>query len=174
MAKGILTVFYSDSGDTKRIADDIAAALSTTLERVTAPGLGRGTFGFLTRAWTALRRKPVAIDPQHNNPADFDLVIIGSPLWVGRVSSPVRAYLARHRAALNQVAFFVSAAGSNADGAFDDMRRLCGKEPIACLAITNEDRASGADIARIHDFADSIENRITAIEAVHSAKASAL
>lgn len=155
--KKILTVYYSDSGNTKKIAEEIAAGLSTTLERLTAPGLRPGVFGFIKRSWTAAFGRNVAIGPVRYRPADFDLVVVGSPLWAGHVSSPVRSYLQRHRTAFRHVAFFVSAGGPKTGGAFDDMKKLGGRKPVARLSVSSQHRSSGEDIAHIQDFINEIE-----------------
>jgi flavodoxin len=155
--KKILTVYYSDSGHTKKIADEITAALSTALERLSAPGLKPGFLGFVQRGWTAGFGRPVTLDAVRYRPADFDLVIVGSPLWAGHVSGPVRTYLLSNRDAFRQVAFFVSAGGVNTEGVFAEMEKLSGRAPLARLSVSDRHRSSGEDIARIQDFVNEIE-----------------
>lgn len=155
--KKILTVYYSDGGHTKKIAEEIAAGLSTTLERLTAPGLLSGVVGFVERCWTAGFGQRVTIGPLRYRPAEFDLVIVGSPLWAGHVSSPVRTYLQKNRTAFTHVAFFVSAGGLKTEGGFADMQKLAGRPPLARLSVSDQHRSSGEDIARIQDFVNEIE-----------------
>lgn len=153
----ILTVYYSDTGHTKHVADEIAARLSTVLERIVAPGLRRGVWGALQRNWTAGFGRPVTIGAIGVRPGDFDLVIVGSPLWSGHASSPVRTWLKQHRPALTQAAFFLTSGRQSPGQGFDEMLSASGRNPVACLHVTDDDRSSGQDSGRIHDFIEAIE-----------------
>jgi hypothetical protein len=93
--------------------------------------------GHLRSAREALKGRPADILPPLRNVEDYDLVVLGTPVWAGHVSSPMRAYIAAHEPARARVAFFCTLGGSRAKRVLDETRALCGKEPVATLAVTD-------------------------------------
>jgi menaquinone-dependent protoporphyrinogen IX oxidase len=49
------------------------------------------------------------IKPTMYNPSDYDLVIIGPPIWTSRVSTPVRTYIEENKAKFKRAAYFCTA-----------------------------------------------------------------
>lgn len=135
-----LVVYYSLSDKTRQMADDIAAGLGATLERIEAPSIGGGALGYVKAALSAFGRRPVAIAEPRHDPADFDLVVVGSPVWVGRVSGPVRTYLTRYGKSFKRCAFFVTLGSGGAESTFADMAACSGRQPEAIAAISDRDR----------------------------------
>lgn len=61
--------------------------------------------------------------------------MIGTPVWVGTISTPVRTYILQYTNLLRKVAFFcICGSGSNGR-TFRDMESLCGVEPIALYEV---------------------------------------
>src|SRR5271157_241968 len=100
-----LVVYYSRTGSTRKVAQAISDQLDGSMEEITEPKSRKGIIGFMRSGFEAMRQKPSKINPITTNPADFDFVIIGSPVWGGALSSPVRAFLVEHGKALGNVAF---------------------------------------------------------------------
>ncbi|HCO98308.1 MAG TPA: hypothetical protein DIT29_06260 [Pseudothermotoga sp.] len=76
------------------------------------------------------------------DPGDYELVIIGTPIWAGRMSSPVRAYLLRFHGCFGKVAFFATSALGGHEKVFDEMAEIAGK-PLAILEITMKQIKNG-------------------------------
>ncbi len=72
-----------------------------------------------------------------------DLLVLGTPIWAGRVSSPVATYLRGHAAALSRVAFFVTFGGSKDDDVLSELERLAGRPPLARMAVRAADVSNG-------------------------------
>src|SRR5512134_2792956 len=102
----VLTVYFSRTGGTRKIADEIRARCGGELEPSEDVRGRAGSRGYLRSAREALKRSTAEIRPGKLNPGDFDLVILGTPVWAGHLSSPMRAYLAAHKGELKHVAFF--------------------------------------------------------------------
>ncbi|HSQ99201.1 MAG TPA: hypothetical protein VLM36_04720 [Sphingomicrobium sp.] len=157
----ILVVAYSRSGATHRVAQAIAQACDADLERIKDTRSRRGLWGWIRSGREAMRGVPAAIRPQKRDPASYDLVVLGSPVWVGHVSSPMRAYLGERSGAFGRIALFVTEGGSGGTKALAEMSALAGQQPVATLELRanelgDELTASIGDfVERIHEAAAS-------------------
>lgn len=135
----VLVVYFSRTGYTKRIAEEIAARCRGDLEAIEDVRGRNGILGYLRSAREAYKKLSIEIRAAAKTPGDYDLVIVGTPVWAGNVSSPVRAYLNAHRNELRQIAFFCTQGGSGGDKVLGDMADLCGRKPLASLALSDGD-----------------------------------
>lgn len=135
----IVIVYYSRSGQTRKIAELIGSKLNAEIEEIHDHKSRKGIFGFITSGNEAYLRKMPAIDPPKKDPAQYDMVIIGTPIWAGNPSTPVRAFLKENQEKLKQVAFFCTSMGSNPKPAFEEMRKIIGQEPIEQMNVTTRD-----------------------------------
>jgi len=106
--KKALVAYYSLSGNTARVAHDIAARVGADIESIHDPGHGVGFFGYLKDSLDAVRGVPAKIGPLAKNPADYALTIVGTPIWAGHLTPAVRSYLQQTRGRLGKVACFVT------------------------------------------------------------------
>ena len=149
-----LVVFYSRTGTTRRLAEVIAAELSAgakasagagasadatasvDIEEIVDKKSRKGALGAMIGGWDATFRRAADIAEPEHNPAGYDLVVIGTPVWAWTMTPAVRAYLERQKGRLPQVALFALAASSGADKTVAAMAKLAGKKPRATLALT--------------------------------------
>ncbi|WP_232450506.1 flavodoxin family protein [Burkholderia ubonensis] len=89
-ADKILVVFYSRTGTTRRAGAALATMLHADVEEIVETHSRIGPFGFLRSLVEAINRKPAEIAASKRDPSAYDLVVIGTPVWAGSVSSPVR------------------------------------------------------------------------------------
>lgn len=132
-----LVVYYSRTGITERIARKLAADCACDIEAIREPGTRRGLPGYLRSIYEALSGKQPALLPATRNPADYELVILGTPVWGGRVSSPMRAYLQANRGRFRHIATFCTMGGSGGDKALNEIEALCGQPAVARLVLTD-------------------------------------
>lgn len=144
-----LVAYWSKTGHTRTVAEEIARVTGGDLEELVGTG-SLGTFGI---ALGTLLGRPAPIAPLRQDPAAYDLVLIGTPVWFARPLSPVHGFVARHRSALGRVAFFCTEGGRGHDTAFDQLARACGREPAATLAVTEAELKSGAHRDKVSAFA---------------------
>lgn len=137
MAQRILIACYSMTGNTLRLAEEIRTAFGADadLERIAEPRPRHGLYGVLRALFDAVLRREAPISPVDHDPAGYALLILGGPVWAGRLASPVRTYARRHAAAAPRVAFFCTQGGGGADAAFGELGQLCGHAPCATLAV---------------------------------------
>ena len=139
MADGkTLVVYYSRTGTTRQVAEAVAAELNAEVEEIVDTKKRKGVLGFVVAGKDAALKKLTAIEPAQKSPGDYDLVVVGTPVWAGTASTPVRTYLTEQRDRLPRVAFFLTTGGSGIEGAFRAMAELAGKDPLATLGLTTK------------------------------------
>lgn len=149
----ILVAYYSRSGITRGVAEALAARLDADLAPIEETDKRHGIRGYLRSALEARRGVMPELLPERHDPLRYDLVVVGTPVWFGHVSSPVRSYLHAHRGAIRQAAFFCTLGGRGAERAFDDMREALGLEPVHCEAFLDHDIAGETHYAALERFA---------------------
>ncbi len=152
----ILIVYFSRSGYTREIADALAGALGADIECVREYKGRLGVFGYVRSLLEALQQRTVPIRPAARNPADYDLVIIGTPVWASNMCSPVRAYIRAQQRSLARVALFCTQGGSGAMKVLGRMAELCGHQPVATMIVND------AEITK-HRYADKLDGFLKAI-----------
>jgi flavodoxin len=156
MKKSMLVVYFSRTGYTRRIAEEIAGAAGADVEGVEEPRSRSGMLGYFRSAREALRGAPVEIRARKLDPRDYDLLVIGTPVWASHVCSPIRTYITAHRSDLPRVAFFCTEGGSGAAKVFDEMGALCGRAPLATLVLTDREVDGGSHVAKVEPFVRSL------------------
>jgi flavodoxin len=151
-----LIVYYSRSGTTRKVAKSLSALLHCEIEKIVEAKERSGVLGYLRSAMEAGRKRPSSIIPPKMDPASYDLVIVGTPVWAWSVSSPVRAYLMAYRARLPDVAFFCTFGARGGESAFAEMETIVGKAPRACCALKAGDVTSAAYERRLVEFVKSL------------------
>jgi menaquinone-dependent protoporphyrinogen IX oxidase len=135
-----LVVYHSRSGYTRRIAERLAARLHADIEAIETQKSRAGPLGYLSCVLEALGEFPTEVHRSTHDPAAYDLVVVGTPVWFWRLSSPVRTWLMHARRRLpSNVAFFCTMGSSGSARAFDMMSKVGHRTPLATLALTDGD-----------------------------------
>ena len=134
-----LIVYYSRTGLTKKLGEKLAAALDATPEEITDQVARSGVVGYLRCGREAVKEEVPVINEVKNNPADYDLVIIGTPVWAATMASPVRSYLIAQKGKFKRVAFFATQGGDGANRTVEKMAAVCGLKPAASLIATSRE-----------------------------------
>jgi flavodoxin len=132
----ILVVHFSRTGHTDLVARQIAARCHADIEVIEELTDREGVLGYLRSAMEAMLGLRPPIKRGRHSPSDYDLVIVGTPVWFWSVASPVRTWLHRHRRALDNVAVFCTCGGSGHTKVLNDLERLCGHPALARLSLT--------------------------------------
>ena len=143
-AKQVLVVYYSLTGNTERVAQDIAGRLDADLQRISDEKNRRGFFGYLGAALDSWRERPTQITDISKYPNEYALTLIGTPVWVGKMAPAVRAYLRLIRGRLNDVAFFTTSGATGADKVVPAMEGLAGRKAIAFTGFNDHELKAAA------------------------------
>lgn len=155
----VLVVYYSRTGNTRRVALEIARQLAAEVEEIGSLDCRQGVVGYLRSAYEAWSGRAARIRTPAIDPRAFDVVIVAGPIWVESPASPLRAYLAAAAPRLRNVAFVVTLGGAGADRALRQLQEIAGQPPIACFIVRERDLDDIA--ARAGRFAEQIRVRLS-------------
>lgn len=161
----VLVVYYSRTGHTGQLAHAIAGVAGWEIEAVADLRSRLGVGGYLRSGYEATFRRLAAIATTENDPALYDLVVIGTPIWNSSVSSPIRTWLEQHRQRLRNVAFFSTCGGRGARRVFDQMTGLAGRQPLATLDVTDRELERTDLASRVGRFVTALEHVLRRHEA---------
>lgn len=120
-----LVVYYSKTGNTRRVAEEIAKTLSGETEEIAEIGVNRkGILGFLFAGRDGMRGRSSQIEAAKKKPADYDLVFVGSPVWGWNLVPAVRSYLTAADLKGKRVALFCTMGSNGEKKTFESMREL--------------------------------------------------
>jgi len=135
----ILVVFYSRTGATKKVGEKIAKKLDADVEEIFDLKNRKGVIGWLYAGRDAMKKKHTEIKNLTKNISEYELVVVGSPVWAGALSPGIRTFLHQNKHKIKNIAFFCTQGGENPGKIFFHMQELAQKKPISILSLrTNE------------------------------------
>ena len=102
-----LVVYYSSTGNAKFVAETLAAEIGSDVEEIVDEKNRRGPIGWLTAGKDARKGSETEIAPTKKSPAEYDLIVVGTPNWASRITPAIRTYLKKNSLAGKKVAAFV-------------------------------------------------------------------
>jgi flavodoxin len=134
----ILVAYYSLSGNTERVALELAARLGADCERITDLANRRGLFGHIGATLDSIRERPARLAGTLKNPRDYALCVVGTPIWAGKITPAARAYLQLHRGKFNEAAFFITSGSTDVEKVAPAMELLAGCKAAAVAGFDHE------------------------------------
>ncbi|MBN1217083.1 MAG: flavodoxin [Candidatus Lokiarchaeota archaeon] len=142
----ILIVYFSLTGNTKTIAEKIATIcnadiLELKLKKELKPDKGMTYFwgGFQA----TMKRKPKLVEFDIN-PFDYELIIIGTPVWAWTFSPPIRSFISKFKLNGKNVILFVSCDG-NGEKAMKRFKEALKETNIISDSIFQNHKQEGID-----------------------------
>lgn len=120
----VLCIYYSRTGHTRRAIKQIALALEAEIVSVTDGVDRKGWRGYLRSGMDAFRHSTRSLAPYETERplGEYDLVIIGTPVWGGRCASPIRGFLKRRGYEMSRVAYVLTRGSDHRyEAVFDQM-----------------------------------------------------
>ena len=157
--KPALVVYFSRTGYTQRVAEHIAHAAGADCEPIKERSARTGFLGYWRSAREALRKSAIEIEPASANPRDYALVVLGTPVWAGNMSSPMRAYIARHKLDFGRIALFCTQGGSGGEKVLRTMADFCGRSPVATVCLNDSEIDRGLHGVKLQAFMAAFAER---------------
>ncbi len=108
--RDVLCVYYSRTGNTRKVMKTIAAALDAELVELSDGVDRKGVRGWLRSGLDAVKRdcpRTHSFETERKL-ENYRLVIVGTPVWAGRCSSVVRSFLKQRGGELSRVAYVLT------------------------------------------------------------------
>ncbi|MFH0816187.1 MAG: flavodoxin [Methanobacteriota archaeon] len=129
-----LVVYYSRTGMTKIVAETVRALLQCDAEELKDTKKRKGLVGYMRSGREVMEKGTTTLEPTSRDPADYDLVIVGTPVWVYTMSTPVKAWLEQNEAKIKKLAVFCTC-GSDPGHTIEDVEAACGLVAGAKLVV---------------------------------------
>jgi|TARA_B100001971_G_C18251112_1_gene578292 flavodoxin len=155
--KKILVVYYSRHNNTHRVAELVAKTLGAKTERLVDKKDRSHLLSWFKGAFDEELKTPTAIQPLKNNPKDFDLIIIGTPIWDG-ICPAIKTFIKQNKTKIKKLAFFITF-GASPENAPYIMEKLSNKKPITTLEIQDRQIDNNEHLPKIKEFCKEIKNK---------------
>jgi flavodoxin len=130
-----LVVYYSRTGNAKFVAETIAANIGADTEEIVDLKKRGGPIGFITGGKDATQGKETEIAPTKRNPKDYDLIVLGTPVWASSLTPAIRTYINHNDLAGKKVALFFTAGKENQKAIDKTKALLTNSQIIAVLSL---------------------------------------
>jgi flavodoxin len=135
----ILVAYYSKTGNTERAAREIASKLGADIEKIIDKNNRKGIFGFIFGGRDAMKKRITEIETAVKKPADYDLTIIGTPVWASSMTPAARTYIDKNKGNLKQWAFFITSGNTEPESMVSEIEMISGKKAIAHVGFNAEE-----------------------------------
>lgn len=139
MKKKILVVYYSHTGHTRKVAQDIASKLNADIEELIDKKNRSGFINYFKAGKDASQKKLTEINDIQKKPGNYDLIIIGTPVWAWSMTPAVRTYVTKYKNNFKQIASFCTAGGAGMDKVLNSINELAGKKSIVSLSYARKE-----------------------------------
>lgn len=136
-----LLIYYSRTNVTKNIAEKIQSKINCDIEEITDNDNYSGRIGFMKGGMNATIKRTSKINPVSKNPSDYDLVIIGTPVWASTMATPIYTYLKKYAADIKNVASFCTCVNRGHEKTLANIEKMTG-EQVSTMYLTIEDIAN--------------------------------
>lgn len=148
----VLVVCYSRSGTTKKAGAAIAKALGADFEVIVDRASRAGIRGYLRSGYEATFQRETQIERPARDAEDYDLVVLGTPVWNASLSSPMLTYIRQHMSELGEVAFFCTCGGRGGERVLAQMARETGRTATATLILREAEVAHDTIAPKVDRF----------------------
>jgi flavodoxin len=146
-----LVVYYSRTGKTRFVAEKVASELKADIEEVVDLKNRSGRFGFLKAGYDATRGNETKIAKTQKSPSNFELIVVGTPVWNSRPASAISTHLKRTDFAGKKVAIFCTNDGRGEKKAVERTKAL----------ISNGDIVGELVISQVFENQEETESKIS-------------
>jgi flavodoxin len=101
-----LVVYYSRTGNAKFVAETVAAELGADIEEIVDKKSRAGKLGWVSAGRDGMQGRETQIEPTKLVPADYDIVVVGTPVWAWSPCAAIRTWMGKNDLARKKVALF--------------------------------------------------------------------
>jgi flavodoxin len=152
-----LVVYYSKTQKTKAVAERIAREMGADIEEIREVNRRRGN---VRSAFDAIFRRMPAIQAMSHSLSDYDLVVVGTPVWAQGPAPAIQVFLSSANLQGKPVALFCTMGGMGDKRTFAKMEGLLpGSRLVGRLSFDQQETSSLENVAeRIASWATELRS----------------
>ncbi len=153
----VLVAFFSLTGSTRLIGKTIAKELGADVLEITPAqqyplrGLGK----YLHGGGQAVMGATPLLEPASVNISDYDLYVVGTPVWAGRIAPPVRTFLMGLALGGKKVAYFSTFLGTEGQS-LKEMAEISKTTPIGTKGFQMSRKATHSSVSAAIRWAEEL------------------
>ena len=156
-----IVVYYSLEGNTDLAAKKIAEKTGADLLRLEPVKSypDSGFRKFFRGGKSAVMAETPALRPYAFDPAAYDRIVFGSPVWAGNMAPPLRTFIKDNDLTGKRFAAFACESGSGAEKAFSKMKAALGVGGFDAelILIDPKTKPNGGNEAKIDAFCAGLQ-----------------
>ncbi|RAP51717.1 MAG: hypothetical protein BZ137_09735 [Methanosphaera sp. rholeuAM130] len=147
-----LIVYYSRTDITKKVAEDIREKLECDIERI-MPKVNYNTkIGYARGIKDAIGEKIVDLEDLTYDPADYDEVILGVPVWASKAANPLISYIDKNNGKFKDIKIFVTAGSSGFESTIKQIEKHIGLKASKTMTLKTIDVKNDAYESKVNEF----------------------
>jgi flavodoxin len=148
-----LVAYYSRTNTTMKLAEIIAQKTDADIEQIKPKSDYQGKIGYVRGGKDALQAKIIDLEGLKHDPADYDVVYLGCPVWAGKAANPLISYIKQNEGKFGNVKFFVTAGSTGFDSTLKQLEEAAGK-PQKTLTLTTKEVKKDLYEDRLNSFVE--------------------
>jgi flavodoxin len=152
-----LVVYYSRTGNTRKVAHEIAGAFGADIEEIREKADRGGIIGWLGAGKDASEKKPAELLPSGKKPEEYDLIVVGTPIWAFTLPPPIRTWLDANKGKVKKFAAFCTCGGSGGEKNFAEMETVLGMKTVAKMCVFERELKMMEYKGKISEFCGKLE-----------------
>lgn len=157
MAKTLI-LYYSRTGTSEALANLLQKELDADILRLECDRYD-GLWGYVRAGYDSLKRRLPSLDPIKVNPDDYDILLIGGPIWTSYPPTPVRSFLCGNTSLPDRIGLFLTYGGhSPPEKAEADIQALLPTPLEDSVFVSESDMAQGLRLPKLAEFVGKFKN----------------
>lgn len=154
-------IYYSLEGNTQYVAEKITEQLDVDVYKIKPKKeYPTGTFSkFLWGGKSVVMGDTPELEPYDFNPNQYDLIIIGTPIWASSYAPPIKTFLNENTFKDKKIALYTCSGGGDTKKCLDKFREsLNESEIVSTLALVNpKSKKADANDEKIVSFCQTLK-----------------
>ncbi len=151
-----LVVFYSRSGATETVADDIREGLlrfvHVDVEWIRIKRYEPFFIGSVRLILDCFSKSKFPLVGLTYDPTKYQYLVVGTPVWSGSCTPPIQSYLTEMVCPSNKVGLFTTQSGDPNEEVIEEMENMCNGETRCTMMLKRADIKAGNHHQEVDDF----------------------
>ena len=152
-------VFYSMHGNVRYVSEKVAKELGADLiELIPVKAYpDKGAMQFIWGGSAVTFKKKPELEPYSFNTSDYDLVIIGTPVWASNFTPPLRTFFENNDLTGKKIAVIATSAGGDSAKCVEAVKAAAGADSLAAVLslVDPKEKPSDENEKQIAAFIDT-------------------